>query len=50
MHGKCQQAECVNQIDVLFLSCKMYPEAILHDVEPKIHYANKGNISIMSPC
>lgn len=26
----------------------MYPEATLHDVESKVHYADKGKVSIIS--
>lgn len=47
-YWKSQYAEYVDQTDVLFLSHKMYLEAILHDVDSKIHYADKKNFSIIS--
>lgn len=46
MYWKTLQVEYVDQTDVLFLSYKTYLEAVLHDVDSKICYAD--NFSIIS--
>lgn len=44
MYWKTLQVEYVDQTDVLFLSYKTYLEAVLHDVDSKICYADTFSI------
>lgn len=44
MYWKTLQVEYVDQTDVLFLSYKTYLEAVLHDVDSKICYADNFSL------